>query len=85
MVRLQPFGAFVELRPGVDGLIHISAMSDRRIAHPRDVRKVGEKSPSLVEKVDPAEKRIGLRLLRDGDLVGSGAPTSANSRRARER
>ncbi len=34
VVRLQPFGAFVELRPGVDGLIHISALSERRIAHP---------------------------------------------------
>ena len=42
VVRLQPFGAFVELRPGVDGLVHISALSDRRIAHPRDVVKVGE-------------------------------------------
>lgn len=63
VVRLQPFGAFVELRPGVDGLIHISAMSSRRIAHPRDVLKVGQEVQVTVEKVDPAEKRIGLRLL----------------------
>jgi small subunit ribosomal protein S1 len=63
VVRLQPFGAFVELRPGVDGLIHISAMSSRRIAHPRDVLKVGQEVQVSVEKVDPAEKRIGLRLL----------------------
>ena len=76
VVRLQPFGAFVELRPGVDGLIHISAMSERRIAHPRDVLKVGETVELAVEKVDPAEKRIGLRLVVNGAPVGSGVSTS---------
>ncbi len=61
VVRLQPFGAFVELRPGVDGLIHVSALSDRRIAHPRDVVKVGDVVPVLIEKIDTTEKRISLR------------------------
>jgi small subunit ribosomal protein S1 len=77
VVRLQPFGAFVELRAGVDGLIHISAMSERRIAHPRDVLKVGETVEVAVEKVDAAEKRIGLRLVVEGVPVGSGVSTSA--------
>ena len=76
VVRLQPFGAFVELRPGVDGLIHISAMSERRIAHPRDVLKVGDAVEVAVEKVDAAEKRIGLRLVVEGVPVGSGVSTS---------
>jgi len=71
VVRLQPFGAFVELKPGVDGLIHISALSDRRIAHPRDVVKVGESVEVVVEKVDAAEKRIGLRLVVNGEPVSS--------------
>ena len=79
VVRLQPFGAFVELKPGVDGLIHVSALSDRRIAHPRDVVKVGEAVEVVVEKVDAAEKRIGLRLVVNGEPVGStlGAPAAA--------
>jgi len=79
VVRLQPFGAFVELKPGVDGLIHVSALSDRRIAHPRDVVKVGETVEVVVEKVDAAEKRIGLRLVVNGEPVGStlGAPSAA--------
>jgi small subunit ribosomal protein S1 len=72
VVRLQPFGAFVELRPGVDGLIHISALSDRRIAHPREVVSVGDEVTVQVEKVDPAEKRVGLRLVRDGEVIGAG-------------
>ncbi|WP_163784817.1 S1 RNA-binding domain-containing protein [Myxococcus vastator] len=65
VVRLQQFGAFVELRPGVDGLIHISALSDRRIAHPRDVVKEGETLWVSVEKIDAHEKRIGLRRISE--------------------
>nr|WP_216618104.1 S1 RNA-binding domain-containing protein [Corallococcus carmarthensis] len=65
VVRLQPFGAFVELRPGVDGLVHISALSDRRIAHPRDAVKEGEVIWVSVEKIDPNDKRIGLRRISE--------------------
>ncbi|QDE87120.1 S1 RNA-binding domain-containing protein [Myxococcus xanthus] len=65
VVRLQQFGAFVELRPGVDGLVHISALSDRRIAHPRDVVKEGESIWVSVEKIDTQEKRIGLRRISE--------------------
>ncbi len=79
VVRLQPFGAFVELAPGVDGLIHISAMSDRRIAHPRDVLEVGQEIEVKVEKVDEIEKRIGLRLVKDGVAVGEGVASSASA------
>jgi small subunit ribosomal protein S1 len=70
VVRLQPFGAFVELRPGVDGLIHVSAMSDRRIAHPKDVLSVGQEVEVAIEKVDLSEKRVALRLVKDGEVVG---------------
>ncbi|WP_257450635.1 S1 RNA-binding domain-containing protein [Archangium lipolyticum] len=65
VVRLQPFGAFVELRPGVDGLVHISALSERRIAHPRDVVQVGESIWVQVEKIDANDKRIGLRRITE--------------------
>ncbi|PTL80807.1 S1 RNA-binding domain-containing protein [Vitiosangium sp. GDMCC 1.1324] len=65
VVRLQPFGAFVELRPGVDGLVHISALSERRIAHPRDVVQVGETIWVQVEKIDANDKRIGLRRITE--------------------
>jgi small subunit ribosomal protein S1 len=77
VVRLQPFGAFVELAPGVDGLIHISAMSERRIAHPKDVLTVGQEIEVKVEKVDELEKRIGLRLVKDGVAIGEGVAASS--------
>lgn len=79
VVRLQPFGAFVELTPGVDGLIHISAMSEHRIAHPRDVLKVGDEVEVKVEKVDEHEKRIGLRLVKDGVAIGEGVSSSGSA------
>ncbi len=70
VVRLQPFGAFVELRPGVDGLIHVSAMSERRIAHPRDVLQVGQEVEVAIEKIDLNDKRVGLRLVVNGEVMG---------------
>lgn len=77
VVRLQQFGAFVELMPGVDGLIHISAMSERRIAHPRDVLRVGDEIEVKIEKLDPAEKRVALRLVKDGMAIGEGVSSSS--------
>lgn len=77
IVRLQAFGAFAELRPGVDGLIHISALSDRRIAHPRDVVKEGEEVWVAVDKVDPADKRISLRKISEEDAQKPYVPPTA--------
>jgi small subunit ribosomal protein S1 len=78
VVRLQPFGAFVELKPGIDGLIHVSALSNRRIAHPKDVVKVGEEVEVLVEKVDQVEKRIGLRrVTEEMDAAASAGPSAS--------
>jgi len=63
VVRLQPFGAFVELAPGIEGLIHISEMvADRRINHPREVVKEGQAVTVTVLNVDSAQRRISLTL-----------------------
>jgi small subunit ribosomal protein S1 len=63
VVRLAQFGAFVNLEPGIDGLIHISALGGgRRIRHPKDVVEVGQWVEAYVTAVDPANKRISLSL-----------------------
>jgi small subunit ribosomal protein S1 len=62
VVRLTDFGAFVELEPGVDGLLHISQMSSRSIGTPADMVSVGDELTLLVIRVDPHERRIGLSL-----------------------
>ncbi len=59
--RLADFGAFVELLPGVEGLIHLSELSwDKRVRKPGDVLKPGERIEAVILQVNPAERRIGL-------------------------
>jgi small subunit ribosomal protein S1 len=60
--RLTDFGAFVELLPGVDGLIHVSEMSWAKIKKPSDVLKTGEMVEAVVLGVNTAERRISLGL-----------------------
>jgi small subunit ribosomal protein S1 len=62
VVRLTDFGAFVELEPGVDGLLHISQISNRPISRAEEVVNVGDELTLLVIRVDPNERRIGLSL-----------------------
>jgi small subunit ribosomal protein S1 len=62
VVRLTDFGAFIELEPGVDGLLHISQMSNRPITRPDEIVSVGDELTLLVIRVDPNERRIGLSL-----------------------
>ena len=62
VVRLTDFGAFVELEAGVDGLLHVSQMSNRPIASPADLVNVGDELTLMVIRVDPNERRIGLSL-----------------------
>lgn len=70
IVRLQPFGAFVELMPGVDGLIHISALgADRHIGHPKELVSEGEHVDCVVESVDPQARRVALRRLTGDDAI----------------
>jgi small subunit ribosomal protein S1 len=62
VVRLTDFGAFVELEPGVDGLLHISQLSERPVSRPEDIVNVGDELTLVVIRVDPTERRIGLSL-----------------------
>lgn len=59
--RLADFGAFIELLPGVDGLIHLSELSwDKRVRKPGDLLKIGERVEAIILQVSPVERRIGL-------------------------
>jgi small subunit ribosomal protein S1 len=61
--RLQDFGAFIELAPGVDGLIHVSEISwSKKVRKPSDVLKAGELVEAVVLGVNVSEKRIALGL-----------------------
>lgn len=62
VVRITSFGAFVRLEEGIDGLIHISQLSQNRVEKAEDVVKVGDKVRAKVLRVDPKERRIGLSI-----------------------
>ena len=62
VVRLTNFGAFVEIAPHVDGLIHVSDMSWRRVKNPAEMVSIGDVVKVTVLDVDPAHGRIGLSL-----------------------
>jgi len=62
IVKLMTFGAFAEVVPGVDGLIHISQIADRRIEKPGDVLTEGETVEAKITAVDEEKKKISLSI-----------------------
>ncbi|MDQ0058213.1 30S ribosomal protein S1 [Paenibacillus harenae] len=60
--RIVAFGAFVEIAPGVEGLVHISQISHQHIATPFDVLKEGQEVQAKVLDFNPAEKRVSLSI-----------------------
>lgn len=64
VVRLEPFGAFVELEPGVEGLLPIGAIArGRRIAHPSQILSADQRLEVRIDSIDPDRKRISLRMV----------------------
>jgi len=69
VTRLTKFGAFARLEGDIEGLIHISEISDHRIEHPKEVLKEGDVKTLRIIRIDPEQHRIGLSLRK----VDSGA------------
>ncbi|MBN1505678.1 MAG: 30S ribosomal protein S1 [Sedimentisphaerales bacterium] len=64
IAKLTNFGAFVELEPDLEGLLHISELADHKIDKPQDVVKPGDEVEVKILKVDPEARKIGLSLRR---------------------
>ena len=60
VVRMVPFGAFIELEPGVDGLVHISQIANKRVEKPEDELNIGEIIKVKVIDVNAEQKKISL-------------------------
>jgi polyribonucleotide nucleotidyltransferase len=72
VVKTTEFGAFVELKKGTDGLLHVSNVGPGRVAHIEDVMARGDVVDVIVQEVDKDRGRIGLKLVakhEDGGLV----------------
>src|SRR5579872_698644 len=80
VVRLQPFGAFVELEPGVDGLIHTQDLSLKRIETPEEVVKAGDAIDVVVAHVDPSQHKIALHPAPQGDAAADASQKVAPHR-----
>lgn len=62
VVRVAEFGAFIEITPGVDGMVHISELSRKRVAKVEDVLKVDQVVTARVLKIDPTTRKISLSI-----------------------
>lgn len=68
VARLENYGAFVSLFPGLDGLIHISELSTKRIKHPEEAVKIGDTVTVRILEADPVTKRVSLSL-REPEVI----------------
>jgi small subunit ribosomal protein S1 len=64
ITKLATFGAFARLEEGVEGLIHVTELTEGRVAHPSHVVKVGDVLTLRIVRMDPARRRLGLSLRR---------------------
>jgi small subunit ribosomal protein S1 len=64
VTKIANFGVFVELAEGLEGLLHISEISDQKVEKPEDVLKVGQDVDVKILRVDSDERKIGLSLKR---------------------
>jgi small subunit ribosomal protein S1 len=62
--KITNFGVFVELEPGLEGLLHVSELADHKVENPKDVVKVGETVEVKILRVDTDDRKIGLSLKR---------------------
>ena len=73
VTKLTKFGVFVELEPDLEGLLHISELTDRKIKNPDEVVAVGDTVEVKILRVDQKERKIGLSLVK-AQTTGEGAP-----------
>ena len=75
VTKITNFGVFVELESGLEGLLHVSELADRKIDNPEEVVKVGEQLDVKVIRVDTKDRKIGLSLRRFNDDTPYQPPT----------
>jgi small subunit ribosomal protein S1 len=62
VTRIVDYGAFVQIAPGLEGMIHVSELADHRVDHPRSVVKIGQEVEARVLEIDAERKRLALSL-----------------------
>ncbi|MGE0548398.1 MAG: 30S ribosomal protein S1 [Kofleriaceae bacterium] len=81
VTRLQPFGAFVEIAPAVEGLVHISELgAGRRINHPKEIVSVGQPIEAVVLSIDHERRRLSLSMSASQDGTAEDVAEVAKAR-----
>ena len=83
VTKLTNFGAFVEIEPGLEGLLHISELSEKKVENPEEVVKVGQDVEVRILRIDAKDRKIGLSLVEDGG-AGGGAAAPAKAPAAKK-
>jgi small subunit ribosomal protein S1 len=90
VTKLTNFGVFVELEPGLEGLLHISELCDQKVESPEEVVKVGDEVEVRILRVDAADRKIGLSRKRlqeeeGGETEEAAAPEADAASKPKER
>jgi small subunit ribosomal protein S1 len=87
VTKLTNFGVFVELEPGLEGLLHISELADHKVESPEEVVKVGDEIEVKVLRVDVGERKVGLSRKQIGEeepAAEETAPETAKGGKAKQ-
>ncbi len=77
VVSITPFGAFAQIIPGIDGLIHISQLADKRVTNVKDVLSVGDEVKAKITEIDVEKKRISMSIRELLEADGSADENTA--------
>jgi small subunit ribosomal protein S1 len=85
VTKIANFGVFIELEPGLEGLLHISEISDHKIDKPEDTLTVAQELDVKILRVDSEERKIGLSLKRAQWAIEEQVKENERAARAEER
>jgi ribosomal protein S1 len=85
VTRTVDFGAFVELEPGLEGLVHISELSDRQVRQTTDIVKTGQQVQVRIIEIDAEARRISLSIKRAVGATAGATPTSSTPGQQKKR
>ncbi len=84
VTKLTNFGAFVEIEDDLEGLLHISELSDEKVEKPEEVVKVGQKVTVMIINIDTEDRKIGLSLRATGGIEGEEGQAAAPAAQPKE-
>ena len=84
VVQIKEYGAFVELEPGLDGLVHISEVAHKRVNNIADELSIGQEVNAKILEIDKERKRISLSIKETLDADDQALPAEADEADAKE-